>query len=252
MCACVSVRVTNCVVNVCLLDQAKTYYISGVLLRHVKNQIMRRKDADVWLRHFNDMHVDSISAQKLGLPTRHVTLKTGGGLLFASPSFYDVVNKMEDHFFCTVSMRTNFSVPNTNVIRNIRAKLIDSSTLKVLFNKCVPSLQDVDYLWGLIVQRLCTLHGNEMAARMMQELASLKRQKNSTKSKDKVVRPLQLKFEQLRAAKKRKKIDRIERKLDDFATQQQVPVPHLSLGEKVKLCVRVCLMSVCVCTLACN
>lgn len=194
---------------------------------------MRRKDAADWLRHFNVLHVDSISAQKAGLPTRHVTLKTGGGLLFVSKEFYSVMSKMEEQFFCTVSMRKNFALPQTDAISNIRSKLLDSQSLKTLFSKCVPSLQDVDYLWGLIVQRLCTLHGNEMAAQMMQELASLKRQKKS-KSKDKVARPLQLKFEQLRAAKKRKKIERIERKID----QQQIA--RLSLGQKVCVWLSVC------------
>ena len=146
---------------------------------------MRRKDADEWLHHFEQLHVSSFSAQKAGLPTRHVTLRTGGGLLFSSPQFYGVMSKMEDYFFCTVSMRKNFAVPQTDAISNIRAQLLDSESLKTLFNKCVPSLHDVDYLWGMIVQRLSTLHGNEMAARMMEELASLKRNKTS-KNKCKV------------------------------------------------------------------
>jgi len=83
-------------------DMVKTYYVCGCVLHSVKNILRRRKDAEVWLRCFEHFTVDITTAAKDALPTRHVTLKTGGGLLFVSKACYEVMSKMENYFFCTV------------------------------------------------------------------------------------------------------------------------------------------------------
>ena len=89
------------IVFVCM--QAKTYYLCGCVYRSIKDIIARRKNKDQ-LRFLDPFVVDSGTAARCGLPTRHVTMRTGGGLVFASAEYYKVFCKMEDYFFCTVSL----------------------------------------------------------------------------------------------------------------------------------------------------
>ena len=84
-------------------DMAKTYYLCGCVYNSIHKIIARRKCKDQ-LRWLESFVVDSAVAAKFGLPTRHVTMRTGGGLVFASPKYYKVFSKMEDYFYCTVSL----------------------------------------------------------------------------------------------------------------------------------------------------
>ena len=89
-------------------DLAKTYYLGGCVYHSVEDIIKRRKgknqdNADRQLLCLRGFCVDADTAAQHGLPTRHVCMKTGGGLVYASKAYYQVFSKMEDFFYCTVS-----------------------------------------------------------------------------------------------------------------------------------------------------
>ena len=86
-------------------DMAKTYYLCGCVYHSVEEIVKRRKDknADRQLLCLRGFCVDVDTAAQHGLPTRHVCMKTGGGLVYASKAYYQVFSKMEDFFYCTVS-----------------------------------------------------------------------------------------------------------------------------------------------------
>ena len=81
--------------------QAKTYYLCGVALRSVSNLVKKSKNK-CNLAALSNFTVDGKVAAMHGLPTRHVTMKTRGGLTYACKRYYEVFSKMEDRFFCTV------------------------------------------------------------------------------------------------------------------------------------------------------
>ena len=104
--------ICQCLVDFYAFLQAKTYYLCGVVLRTVHNLIKRqigqkrsvqKSKMEKKLAALSHFTVDHKAAAKQGLPTRHVTMKTGGGLTYASQLYYEVFSKMEDRFFCTVS-----------------------------------------------------------------------------------------------------------------------------------------------------
>ena len=84
-------------------DMAKTYYLCGCVLHSVRGVLSRGKKRKLLLPFLNGFTVDASAAAQLGLPTRHVTMRTGGGLSFASKAYYLWFSKLEDRFFCTVS-----------------------------------------------------------------------------------------------------------------------------------------------------
>ena len=84
-------------------DHAKTYYICGCV-HHSLQQAARSKpaeSAELFLA-LDNLKVDMLTAAKEGLPTRHVTLKSRGGLIFASKGYYQLMCKVEDRFYTTV------------------------------------------------------------------------------------------------------------------------------------------------------
>ena len=86
-------------------DDAKTYYICGCVLRSLQTQVKRKKNQKELTASLDALIVDSKVAAKLGLPTRHVTIKNRGGLQFASKEYYDLMCKIEMRFYSTVMMR---------------------------------------------------------------------------------------------------------------------------------------------------
>ena len=78
-------------------------------------QIARRVDplsmkSKKMLTTLNSLTVSAKVAAKLGLHTRHITIKNRGGLLFASQSYYELMSKIEDMFYSTIMMRDNFAL----------------------------------------------------------------------------------------------------------------------------------------------
>lgn len=82
--------------------QAKTYYISGVVLLSLRRGAATRKETKKMLSELDCLSVDMRTAAKDSLPTRHVTVKSRGGLLFACKEFYHLIAKVEDRFYDTV------------------------------------------------------------------------------------------------------------------------------------------------------
>ena len=85
--------------------QAKTYYISGVVLLSLRREAARRKETKTMVAELDNLSVGMRTAVKECLPTRHVTLKSRGGLLFVCTEFYHVIAKVEDRFYDTVCFR---------------------------------------------------------------------------------------------------------------------------------------------------
>lgn len=143
---------------------------------------------------------------KEGLPTRHVTAKTGGGLTYASKRYYEVFSRIEDRFFCTVVMRNNFSV-DCDIIKKIKDDLLSDVALTSEFLQIMPSEgvpEEVGLqLYEMFVERMATLHGTELATQLMEEFAITKR-KDAHYHKG-VPRDMNPKYEQLRALRKKKK-----------------------------------------------
>jgi hypothetical protein len=115
--------------------------------------------------------------------------------------------------YTQVTMRTNFDLASPDVIKNIRAELLEDVSLMTEFNQMLADPESCGLtLWQMFVQRISTLHGTELAAQMMDNLASSKRKASASKKSGRLgpqfTRPLQAKFEQLRAARKQKKIQR--------------------------------------------
>ena len=86
-------------------DDAKTYYICGCVLRSLRTQVKRKSKSQELLTSLDALTVDSKVAAKLGLPTRHVTIRNRGGLQFASKEYYDLMCKIEMRFYSTTLMR---------------------------------------------------------------------------------------------------------------------------------------------------
>ena len=87
-------------------DMAKTYFLGGVVKHSVERIIMRRqvKNVDRQVKCVRGFCVSADTAAKHGLPTRHVVMKTGGGLVYPSKEYYEIFSKMEDYFYCTVNI----------------------------------------------------------------------------------------------------------------------------------------------------
>jgi hypothetical protein len=84
--------------------QAKTHYICGCVLSTLVTESKRKPEkSKILLHNIDRLKVDMMTAAKLRLPTRHVTLKSRGGLIFASKNFYELMCKVEDRFYSTVS-----------------------------------------------------------------------------------------------------------------------------------------------------
>jgi len=64
----------------------------------VRNLVKKKKNKD-YLTALSHFTVEHSIAAKAGLPTRHVTAKTGGGLTYASQRYYEVFSHIEDRFF---------------------------------------------------------------------------------------------------------------------------------------------------------
>ena len=60
--------------------------------------------------------MDARDAVKLDLPTRHVTMRTGGGLSFASHAYYNWFVKVEDRFFCTVRFNAAHALMHVHLL----------------------------------------------------------------------------------------------------------------------------------------
>lgn len=105
-------------------------------------------------------------------------------------------------------MRQNFALANKDVIKNIRKKLEDSP-LMTDFCDLMPNHDCGPELWVHLVERICNLHGTELASQLFENLAALKRKSVAAKrSHAPSSTSMQAKFEQLRAAKKQKKLVR--------------------------------------------
>ena len=103
-------------------------------------------------------------------------MKTGGGLTYASANYYRVFSTIEDHFFCTVTMKRTFAV-DCNVIKRISDKLLDDTSVLQDFLSIMPTtLHSIGKeLYPMLVKRMATLHGTELARQLMEELTSIKR-----------------------------------------------------------------------------
>ena len=108
-------------------------------------------------------------------------------------------------------MRQNFSLAQIDVIKNIRSALLTSSTLCTEFKEMIPDADKcAQELWTYFVKRICDLHGTDLAGQLMDNIASTKRKAAALVQSKRLApssRTLQVKFEQLRAAKKKKKLD---------------------------------------------
>ena len=96
------------------------------------------------------------------------------------------------------------------MIQNIKKQLLQDTTLYDEFESMIPNGVGADVLWKLLVDRIANLHGTELASEIMESLAALKRKSSGAKQRlnpDK--RTVAAKYEQLRVAKKRKKIERV-------------------------------------------
>ena len=80
-------------------DDAKTYYVCGCVWRSLHT---RAKGKKALLSALDGMTISAAAAAAKGLPTRHVTIKNRGGLVFASVEYYQLMCKIEDCFYSTV------------------------------------------------------------------------------------------------------------------------------------------------------
>ena len=132
------------------------------------------------LKHFE---VTATEATESGLPTRHVTLCTGGGLRFPSQKYFDVFEMVEDRFFGRTILGKVFALPNVDIIRQISDDLLSDATMLEKFLSIMPSnLHDIGrQLYQMFVKRVATLHGTELANQLMEGLAAQKRRSVITK-----------------------------------------------------------------------
>lgn len=105
-------------------------------------------------------------------------------------------------------MRKNFTLARSDTILNIRNELLTDVGLADEFKIIMSDSETAEVLWGLLVQRVSNLHGTELASRLTSNLASSKRNKQCKAPNKPHKRTLAMKFEQLRAAKRRKKLER--------------------------------------------
>ena len=83
-------------------DDSKTYYICGVVARSMETRAKNKANAKHFLSALDNLKISADVAAKHGLPTRHVTLRNRGGLIFASANYYLLMCKVEDRFYSTV------------------------------------------------------------------------------------------------------------------------------------------------------
>ena len=149
----------------------------------MQTQCKRKPDAKVLLQTLDNLCIDMFTAAKQNLPTRHVTLKSRGGLIFASKEYYELMEQIEDRFYSTVccccclctphtfhlntqvTMRQNFALAKQDAIVNIRRSLLHDSVLVAKFERLVEP--HTEKLWGLFVDRISNLHGTELAGESM-------------------------------------------------------------------------------------
>ena len=120
-------------------------------------------------------------------------------------------------------MRQNFALASADAILNIKAFLLEDMALfrefqgmlspKLLSHGCS------EVLWQLVIERMSTLFGTELANQMMDELASQKRKTSAPKRADKFAKPAT--SEQLRFAKMQKKIRR-HFEVEDLTLDQEL------------------------------
>ena len=189
-------------------DDAKTYYICGVALASLITLCKRKpsQQSEKLLASVNALTVEPKIAAKLGLPTRHVTIKNRGGLLFASKQYYELMCKIEMRFYSTVVMRQNFALARPDVIANIKKELLQDCKMFEEFKAMIP--HEAFVLWEMLVERIANLHGTELAAQQTEGLAALKRKSTAAKIKPQK-RTVSVKHESLRAARKQKKLHRV-------------------------------------------
>ena len=76
-----------------------------MMLKHIiyVDALAKNKcNAKALINALGGMTVDGMTAARLGLSTRHVTMKNRGGLVFASSAYYKLMNKIENRFYSTV------------------------------------------------------------------------------------------------------------------------------------------------------
>ena len=83
-------------------DDSKTYYICGVVARSMETRAKNKANCKQFLSALDNLKISADAAAKHGLPTRHVTLRNRGGLIFASANYYLLMCKVEDRFYSTV------------------------------------------------------------------------------------------------------------------------------------------------------
>ena len=144
-------------------------------------------------------------------------------------------------------MRRNFALASPDAILNISDGLRQDETLFNEFKALMPDEDTAEVLWGLLVTRISSLHGTEVAAQMMSELASCKRKAESAKavkSQTGAGYSMSATMEQLRVVKKQKKMQNknivdltqvVETDLDDEQVHASAPQVEfdLELGQKV-------------------
>ena len=177
----------------------------------------RAKDKETLISALDNMTISASAAAARGLPTRHVTIKNRGGLVFASVGYYELMCKIEDRFYSTVGdtfvacrdvcshiftivsqvlMRENFTLANPDVIVNIRSVIMQDVSFVQEFNKMMSNAETAETLWGWLVERISILHGTELAAQVTANLAVLKRKTTSAKyAKRPESRTMNVKFE---------------------------------------------------------
>lgn len=95
------------------------------------------------------------------------------------------------------------------MIQNIKKKLLLDAELYTEFASIIPKGVGAKVLWELLVERISNLHGNETASQVMEGLAALKRKSSSKQRVNPDKRTVSAKYEQLRAVRKKKKIERV-------------------------------------------
>jgi hypothetical protein len=105
-------------------------------------------------------------------------------------------------------MRQNFGLADKDVIKNIRKQLEDSPLMQQ-FCGIMPEHDCAPELWVHLVTRTCNLHGTELARQLFENLAAMKRKAAAAKrSHAPSSTSMHAKLEQLRAAKRQKKLVR--------------------------------------------
>ena len=139
------------------------------------------------------------------------------------------------HFISQVTLRQNFAVPDSDIIANIKDGLMQDAGMQDagmqdefarILPAPVPPSTGVE-LYPLFVKRMSSLHGNECAAQLMERLSTQKRQQQA-QAGAKTRQQVNAKYEALRAAKKKKRMELKNVHVHDLTTTSEASANFIS------------------------